>query len=52
MDNLDFVLSAVNEKLHMQDSLLSIQREQIDKLKEKIRQYESAELEREKKEAM
>lgn len=52
MNDLDFVLKALNEKLHMQETLLDVQRNQIDTLKEKLRKYESIELEKVPKEAM
>ena len=41
MNDLDLVLKALNEKLHMQETLLDVQRKQIDQLKEKLHQYES-----------
>lgn len=43
MNDLDLVLKALNEKLHMQETLLDVQREQIELLKEKLRHYETLE---------
>lgn len=43
MNDLDLVLKALNEKLHMQETLLDVQRKQIDQLKEKLSKYESIE---------
>lgn len=52
MNDLDLVLKALNEKLHMQETLLDVQQKQIDQLKEKLRKYELMELEKIAKEAM
>lgn len=52
MNDLDYVLKALNEKLYMQETLLDVQRNQIDRLKEKLHQYESIEPEKVPKEAM